>query len=87
MSKDQAIVKAFEEWKTLAPRPAVAREMTQLLRCYLDNPVDDYGLHGQDGKPLVRPADLVRFCWEAYRRRVELAEVLLEEVPELNVLV
>jgi hypothetical protein len=77
---------AWQMWnaKPGAPGPAQARAMTRLLRCYLDDPLDDYEFHDQRGEPLVRPADLVRFCWAAYGRRVELAEVLAEAVPELG---
>jgi hypothetical protein len=57
--------------------------MTRLLRRYLADPLDDYDLHDQHGEPLVRPDDLVLYCWKAYHRRVELAEVLAEAVPEL----
>jgi hypothetical protein len=57
--------------------------MTRLLRRYLADPRDYYDFHDQHGEIIVRPDLLVWCCWEAWRRRVDLAEVLSEEVPEL----
>jgi hypothetical protein len=58
--------------------------MNRLLRSYLADPIDDYyGFYNGLGKPLVSPADLVSYCWKAYQRGSGLAEILLEEVPEM----
>jgi len=76
-------VEAFRVWnEESAPSPAEAHAITRLLRRYLDDPVVGYDFH--DPEPLVRPADLVLYCQEAYRRRVALAKVVLEKLPELR---
>lgn len=76
---------AWEMWNANpgVPGPAQARAMTRLLRRYLADPRDYYDFHDQHGEIIVRPDLLVWCCWEAWRRRVDLAEVLSEEVPEL----